>query len=53
MKLAVFYGTQGNSEIDMSNPYNGNPGIGGLDFTLWMVPYYLLNRHKDVEVISY
>lgn len=53
MKIAIFYGEKGNSNIDMSNPYNGNPGIGGIDFRLWMMPYYLLKKYPDVEVISY
>lgn len=53
MKIAVFYGEKGDSNIDMSNPYNGNPGIGGIDFRLWMMPYYLLKKYPDVEIISY
>lgn len=53
MKLAIFNEDTGNSHLNMQEPEKGNPGIGGIDYRLWSMPYYLNKKHSDVTVQIY
>ncbi|HYX07312.1 MAG TPA: glycosyltransferase family 4 protein, partial [Bacteroidales bacterium] len=41
IKVGFYINNDGISEIDLSKPENGNPGIGGTHYLFVSVPYYL------------
>ncbi len=36
---------------DFSNPFGGNPGIGGTQYMIWTISYYLKLTYPDIDVI--
>lgn len=52
MRLAFILKDIGLNEIDMSNPQNGNPGIGGSEYLFVLLMYYLSIQSK-YEIICY
>lgn len=53
MKIA-FYLDNGNCEgIDFSRPDLGNPGIGGTQYMIWSLSYYLHNKINDLEIMVF
>lgn len=51
MKVCFYFDNRRKSNIDFSNPSNGNPGIGGTEYMIWTVSYYLNNMYDDIEVV--
>ena len=46
MNLAISYGTQKGLPIDARNLINGNPGIGGTQYLMLLLAYYLSTDDK-------
>ena len=51
MKIAFYLDNSKISHINLSNPLNGNPGIGGTQFMIWMISYYLKLKYEYLNVI--
>jgi glycosyltransferase involved in cell wall biosynthesis len=51
MKVGFYLRNQSVSEVDLSQPENGNPGVGGTQFNFVTLPYYL-KKHNSNEVTS-
>ncbi|GHT31158.1 hypothetical protein AGMMS49574_12440 [Bacteroidia bacterium] len=50
----AFYCTNKNTKnIDCSNILNGNPGIGGSEYALWLLACSLETNYEDLNVIVY
>lgn len=41
MKVGFYLENKNTRNIDYSNPENGNPGIGGSEYMIWTISYYL------------
>ena len=53
MKIAFYINDTGLPNIDMSTPYDGNPGIGGTQYMFLMVTYALANATNwDITMYS-
>lgn len=53
MNIAISYGTQKGSAIDAHNLTDGNPGIGGTQYLMLLLAYYLSTDDKyNVTVIG-
>ena len=50
MKAAFYLDNKTHSNIDYSNPQNGNPGIGGSQFIIWLISCSLSEKYSDIEV---
>ncbi|GAA0077119.1 hypothetical protein UT300005_14970 [Clostridium sp. CTA-5] len=48
MKIAFYIDNKTIENIDCSNIYNGNPGIGGTEYMFFLLTYYL---SKKIEII--
>lgn len=53
MKIGFFLRDNGLTGIDMRNPENGNPGIGGTEYCFAMVMKELISECKDINVECY
>jgi glycosyltransferase involved in cell wall biosynthesis len=53
MKIGFYLDNNGLRDVDLSNPRNGNPGIGGTKFMIWQLAYYLKRDVKNLEVYLY
>lgn len=49
MNVCFYLDLSKHSNVDLSNPLAGNPGIGGTQFMIWQLSYYL-NQLNDIEV---
>ena len=47
LKIAVYLPNEGIKSIRLSNPEEGNPGIGGTQFLLFSLPHYIHKYFKD------
>jgi len=45
--------SQYGSDIDLSNPMSGNPGIGGTDYTIILQAYSLANIFRNLQVVIF
>ena len=50
-KVGFYLRNQNVSEVDLSRPEEGNPGVGGTQFNFVTLPYYL-EKHNADEVTS-
>lgn len=51
MKVAFYFDNRKISDIDLSKPHLGNPGIGGTEYMFLLISYYLaLNEGFDVHL---
>lgn len=54
MKVYFYLNNETYRNIDFSNPENGNPGIGGTQFMIWSLSYYLRKMyHLNVTVLAH
>lgn len=53
MKVALYLPNKSYKGIDLSKPYNGNPGIGGTEFNFLTLPYYFNHYFKNITFIFY
>ncbi|WP_160674422.1 glycosyltransferase family 4 protein [Clostridium sp. C8-1-8] len=53
MKIGFYLDNNGLRDVDLSNPKNGNPGIGGTQFMIWQLAYYLQKAREELEVYIY
>lgn len=51
IKVCFFLANGELSDRDFSNPEAGNPGIGGTEFMIWMVAYYLNKYYKNLNIV--
>lgn len=51
MRVCFYLDNKKLSHIDFSNPEKGNPGIGGTQFMIWTISYYLNKLYKDMEIV--
>lgn len=51
MKICFYLENKSCEGVDFSNPLKGNPGIGGTQFMIWSLSYYLSNLYKEDEII--
>lgn len=51
MRVCFYLNNKYNVGIDYSIPEKGNPGIGGTQYMVWTISYYLNKLYKDIEVI--
>lgn len=51
MKIAFYLDNEKHIGVDYSNPKGGNPGIGGTQYMIWTVSYYIQQIYSDIEVI--
>lgn len=50
MKIAFFLDNEKHRGIDYSRPMEGNPGIGGTQYMIWTVSYYLSQFYDDLNI---
>ena len=50
MKVYFYFDNSRKNNVDFSNPEKGNPGIGGTEFMIWSISYYLNLYYDDIEV---
>lgn len=50
MRVFFYFDNLRKKNIDFSMPENGNPGIGGTEFMIWSISYYLNMYFNDIEV---
>lgn len=50
MKVCFFLDNSRISDVNLSSPERGNPGIGGTEFMIWTIGYYLNKLYEEVEV---
>lgn len=50
MKVCFFLDNSRIKDISLKYPQKGNPGIGGTEFMIWTVGFYLNKLYKDIEV---
>lgn len=50
MRVFFYFDNLRKKNIDFSIPEKGNPGIGGTEFMIWMISYYLNLYFNDIEV---
>ncbi len=50
MKIGFFLDNSKKKEINYSNPERGNPGMGGTQFMIWSLSYYIAKYYPDIEV---
>ncbi len=54
IKVGVYLPNGNIRDVELSNPEIGNPGIGGTQFLLFSLPYYLNKYYKDkLEIILF
>ncbi len=54
IKVGVYLPNGNIRDVELSNPETGNPGIGGTQFLLFSLPYYLNKYYKDkLEIILF
>jgi len=53
MKIAFYLPPMGNRNIDASNPELGNPGIGGLQFQMVLLAYFLSKEKPDWQIYCF
>ena len=51
MKICFYLDNERLKGKDFSNPYNGNPGIGGTQYMIWTISFYFQKKFKDIDVI--
>jgi glycosyltransferase involved in cell wall biosynthesis len=51
MKVGFYLRNQSVSEVDLSQPEKGNPGVGGTQFNFVTLPYYL-QKYNPTDVTS-
>lgn len=51
MRVCFYLDNNGLEKIDFSEPMKGNPGIGGTEFMIWTISYYLTKLYNDIEII--
>ncbi|MDO4924984.1 MAG: glycosyltransferase family 4 protein [Turicibacter sp.] len=51
IKVCFFVENGSLNDRDFSNPDNGNPGIGGTEFMIWSIAYYLNKYYSNLKVI--
>lgn len=55
MKIGFYLENKNTRNIDYSNPENGNPGIGGSEYMIWTISYYLkkiYDRKLEVYILA-
>lgn len=52
MKVAFFLENKFYNNIDFSKPQNGNPGVRGTQYMVWMVAYLLNFRNIEVHLFA-
>ena len=50
MKVCFYLDNSRQPNTDLSKPENGNPGIGGTEYMIWTISYYLNKLYEDIEV---
>lgn len=50
MKVCFYFDNKRRADIDYSKPEEGNPGIGGTEYMIWTVSYYLSKNYKEIDV---
>lgn len=50
MKVFFYFDNLRKKDIDFSRPEDGNPGIGGTEFMIWSISYYLNLYYDDIKV---
>ena len=53
IKVALYLDNKNISDIDLSSPELGNPGIGGTQYNFISMPYYFQKYYQDVEFIYF
>lgn len=53
MIIAFYLDNSKLKEIDMNNPELGNPGIGGTQYMIWIISYYLKKYYPELNVVLY
>lgn len=51
MKVAFYLDNSKHEGINYFSPDKGNPGVGGTEFIIWSISYYLNKMYSDIEVI--
>ena len=51
MKICFYLDNESCEGIDFSNPEGGNPGIGGTQYMIWTLSYYLKKQYPDTEIV--
>ncbi|MGU8300930.1 glycosyltransferase family 4 protein [Clostridium perfringens] len=50
MKILFYLDNSGREELDYSNPELGNPGVGGTQFMIWSLVYFLKKYNKNLNI---
>lgn len=50
MKVFFYFDNLKKKDIDFSVPENGNPGVGGTEFMIWSISYYLNLYFNDIDI---
>ncbi|WP_054199115.1 glycosyltransferase family 4 protein [Clostridium baratii] len=53
MKVAFYLDNSKIKDVDMSNPYMGNPGIGGTQYMIWVISFYLKKYYPQLDIIVF
>jgi glycosyltransferase involved in cell wall biosynthesis len=53
LKIGLYLDNKGSLGVDLSQPENGNPGIGGTQYNFITLPYYYVKHFDNVEFIFY
>lgn len=51
MKVAFYLDNEKHKGVDYSNPLNGNPGIGGTQYMIWSISFYLKKLYDDIDIV--
>lgn len=50
MKVVFYLPNGGSAEVDYSNPYGLNPGIGGTQYMIWLISCMLSREYADLDI---
>ncbi|WP_338705296.1 glycosyltransferase family 4 protein [Priestia aryabhattai] len=53
MKIAFYLDNKNSKDIDYSQPYMGNPGVGGTQFMISLLSWYYAQKYKNNNIILY
>ena len=53
IKIGFYLNNGSYKDIDYSKPEEGNPGLRGTQFMIWLVSYYLNKNYNDIECIIF
>lgn len=53
MKISFYLDNSRIKSKNLKNPENGNPGIGGTQYMIWMISYYLKKNYPELEILLF